>query len=77
MHELTPAPRKSVEPKGNLVFYRQHEKVSIRYIKPELGRLAEEKGGHFAAREQQTQFVDDMEPFVEIVLGEYKLKNIV
>lgn len=28
MHELMPAPRKNVDCKGDLVFYRQHEKVS-------------------------------------------------
>ncbi|RTE77778.1 hypothetical protein BHE90_007731 [Fusarium euwallaceae] len=49
MKELVPGLRKTVEKKGDLVFYRQHE-----------------KGGHFAALERPTEFLQDIEDFIAV-----------
>lgn len=72
--EMSPIPQSWVATIGNLVFYREHDKVSFqrrlmlscRWIIANM-LFFSHKGGHFAALERPVQFVQDIEDFVRQV----------
>lgn len=72
MCELAPGPKKVVEKKGRLVFYRQHENVSYnpQLLRSTTSHLTFDQGGHFAALERPIEFLQDIEDFMEVVLKE-------
>ncbi|OLN84907.1 putative epoxide hydrolase 4 [Colletotrichum chlorophyti] len=75
-YELSPGPKKLIEKKGQLVFYRQHDHVchktdAMRFF-PHLLTLFEQ-GGHFAAMERPQDFLVDMEDFMQNLLRKLNL----
>lgn len=72
--ELTWAPKEAMAKTGNLVFHREHDKVSVRRgsQKPTCRtalNFACTQGGHFIALERTDVFLQDVEDFIKEVWG--------
>lgn len=61
-------PKSVVEKKGQLVFCRQHERVSFTALTMMNITDLLDRGGHFAAMERPKEFLVVMEDFRQVVM---------